>query len=88
MSVRKPAPGTALDDGDMVTAIVVTRGWTDAQIREAIADAYLELDDYELDVWRNCTRRWREAQGVDTGHDNYWHPEGDGASTIDVAVLQ
>ena len=87
-----PRPGTLLgNDCDLI--VVVAQGWTDGQIRAAIArwaDQVEDLDpltcEYALDRWYYHTKD--QADDTPGDYDNYWSPEGRGASAVDVAVVE
>lgn len=40
----------------------------------------------KVQVWRSCTKAWREGEGVDDGYGgDWWAPHGDGARQVLVA---
>jgi hypothetical protein len=88
-----PRPGDVLGDEDGNTfAIVITRGWGEGIIYDIATDFHGmsrdEVGPYVLRRWRFCTAGWREANGIPGDYDSWWAEDGDGASTIDVAVWQ
>ncbi len=40
--------------------------------------------EVRIEVWRSCTKAWREAEGIDVDA-GWWSPEGDGRRSITVA---
>ena len=76
--------GTTLIDGLLSLVEEVYGGERFAPDNPAIIAA---LDHATVGVWRSCTKKWTEAEGVDTeGYNGWWAPDGDGARTITVAA--
>lgn len=97
MSARVPVPGTVFrsDDGlsivvepdtDPVTGLigllVHDYGGEWSETNPVLVEAAASL---KVEVWRSCTKAWREGEGVDDGYGGeWWAPHGDGARQVHV----
>ena len=46
-----------------------------------------EAKGLKVEVWRSCTKAYREAEGIDSDYQDYWSPDGDGRRSIHVLYL-
>lgn len=87
---KLPRPGSILMGDDYQFIIVVQRGWSDERIRRAFTDAFgdevEDLSEVMVDTWRFHTAEQRRSDFGGDG-DSYWSPDGQGASSIEVAVI-
>ena len=86
---RLPRPGDILNGDDAEWVVVIQRGWTDAQIRSSLIEAFgCTLGDgftYEIDTWRYHTKTQAAYDGQHGEHEAYWSPDGAGMP-IEVAL--
>lgn len=89
MILRGEDPGVALVVNEPIEPLdalvrIVQEGYGGDWSTEnpVLVDAAREV---KVEVWRSCTKAWREGENVDLYADSWWSPNGDGGRSLLVA---